>query len=664
VIAALVVGMPVVASLLLAASARLPDLASTLLAAYLAFVAATVGIVLLLSPSRLVTRNGLAVAELVLLALALGVWWLRGRPRPPLGAAWAALGAALRRPETALFAAAVLVLLGYELLLGLAVPPANWDSLTYHLARAAAWAQHGGYFWVPNAPTDRINEFQPLAEQEQLYGFAATGGGALYAMPQFLAQLAILVAVYGVARRLGFGRRQAVSASLLLATLSLVALEATTAQNDLVAASFPVVAACLLLGETPLEAALGGVSVSFGIGAKLTTALVLPVVFVLAAMRRPRLLVPAVAGGVLAFAAVGMWGYYLNDAHTGQLLGHGGGRVENTTSPSWPGSAITALYLLYETMDLSALSDHLIRALAVVGVVAGAIAAVVAVWRRRASDGPVEAAGVAAPFASALLAVWAGGAIAWLARRWGYPIRGPGGVVGPLTRKVNEDYSAFGPLGALLVVMLPLLGVLAYVRRWARAEALALAATVPLFVTLLVLQARWNEFLTRFLLVPVVLAAPLFAVLYLSRLVGAAFSVVAVLVAAVTILHIQSKPFDQRPWTFSQLRALEVAQDPEAGAALTAYHRLVPPHACVGAVLDTDEPAYLLFGSRLRHRVEFLPVTTAVHDAVIRGLFYVVITTGTNRYAADSFRASGWRIRPLGRYWLLASEPKATTGEC
>jgi len=656
--------MPVVASVLLAASARLPSLVSTLLAAYLAFVAATVGVVLALSPARLVTRNGLAVAELVLLGLALVVWLLRGRPGLPLGAARDALVRALRRPETALFAAAVLVLLGYELLLGLAVPPANWDSLTYHLARAAAWAQHGGYFWVPNAPTDRINEFQPLAEQEELYGLAATGGGALYAMPQFLAQLAILVAVYGAARRLGFGARQAVSASLLLATLSLVALEATTAQNDLFAASFPVVAACLVLGETPVEAALAGVSVSFGIGAKLTTALVLPVLVVLAAMRRPRLLVPAFAGAVLAFALFGMWGFYLNQAHTGHLLGHGGGRVENTTSPSWPGSAITALYLLYETMDLSALSDRAIRTLAVVGIVAGAIAALAAVWRRRASRAPVEAVGVAAPFAAALLAVWAGGAIAWLARRWGYPIRGPGGVVGPLTRQVNEDYSAFGPLGALLVVALPLLGVLAWARRWARVEALALAAAVPLFVTLLVLQAKWNEFLTRFLLVPVVLAAPLLAVVFRSRVVGAAFSVVAVLVAAVTMQHIQSKPLQLRPWTFSQARALEVAQSPQVAAALVAYDRLVPPHACVGAVLDTDEPAYLLFGPRLRHRVAFLSVSSAVRDAVSDGLFYVVITTGTNRWAAGSFRDSGWRIRPLGRYWLLASEPKAATGAC
>ena len=39
----------------------------------------------------------------------------------------------------ACFVAVVVVVLGYELLLALTVPPNNWDSLTYHLARVGAW---------------------------------------------------------------------------------------------------------------------------------------------------------------------------------------------------------------------------------------------------------------------------------------------------------------------------------------------------------------------------------------------------------------------------------------------------------------------------------------------------------------------------------------------
>jgi hypothetical protein len=93
----------------------------------------------------------------------------------------------------------------YELVLVLGAPPNNWDSLTYHLTRAADWAQHGGVHWIANAPTDRINEFQPLAEQQVLLFFVTSGRAALLALPQWLAGLAALVGVF--ASRLGSGSR-------------------------------------------------------------------------------------------------------------------------------------------------------------------------------------------------------------------------------------------------------------------------------------------------------------------------------------------------------------------------------------------------------------------------------------------------------------------------
>src|SRR5205823_5531358 len=114
---------------------------------------------------------------------------------------------------------------------------------------------------IPNAPTPRMNEYQPLAEQQILYLFVAVGSGALFALPQYLAQLAILLAVYGAARRLGFDVRAAACSAFVFAAFSLVALESTTAQNDLVAASFPAAAACLLLGGEALEPALAGIAV-------------------------------------------------------------------------------------------------------------------------------------------------------------------------------------------------------------------------------------------------------------------------------------------------------------------------------------------------------------------------------------------------------------------
>ena len=369
------IGSAVMTALLAATALRLQSLVSTLLVAYLALVANLGLVTLVLSPFREVTRGGLAVAESLLLMAAVAGWWLRGRPRLPLAPARPAISQILCSPLTALFLVVVVGVLAYELVLALTVPANNWDSLTYHLARVAAWAQHGGIYWISNAPTDRLNEFQPFAEQQILFLFVATGGGALFALPQFLAELAILVAVYGASRRLGFEVRAAACAAFLLATFSLVALEATTAQNDLVAASFPVVAACLLLGGGGIEAALAGAAVGIGLGAKLTTLLVLPVVAWLAVTRGRRTVALAIAGALIGFAAIGMWGYALNVSNTGHVLGHGQGRVEATTSPSYPGSVLTGIDVLYATMDLSALSDGLIRLLTLAGLLAAAAAA-------------------------------------------------------------------------------------------------------------------------------------------------------------------------------------------------------------------------------------------------------------------------------------------------
>ena len=97
----LVIAAAVVTALLVAASARVNSLVSAFLTAYLALVLNVVGATLLLSPFRLVTRNGLATVEGLLLIGALAGWWLSGRPGLPLHAARAALRRlfVVRRPR-------------------------------------------------------------------------------------------------------------------------------------------------------------------------------------------------------------------------------------------------------------------------------------------------------------------------------------------------------------------------------------------------------------------------------------------------------------------------------------------------------------------------------------------------------------------------------------
>jgi hypothetical protein len=112
------------------------------------------------------------------------------------------------------------------------------------------------------------------------------------------------------------------------------------------------------------------------------------------------------------------------------------------------------------------------------------------------------------------------------------------------------------------------------------------------------------------------------------------------------------------------VQAIELSDLPEVGSALASYRRLVPEHACVGAVLGGEEPGYLLSGARLEHRVFYLPVSDALPQSYKHFLFYVVISNGENRWAAKQFRGDGWRIRSLNGYWLLAVAPHAGDGVC
>ncbi|HZO96315.1 MAG TPA: hypothetical protein VFB42_02990 [Gaiellaceae bacterium] len=665
--AVVLLGLPVVTAFLVAAAARLRSLVSTLLAAYLALVVNLGAVTWALSPLRLVTQGGLAATEALLLAAAAAGWWLRGRPLPSLGPARAALREVALDPVSGLFLAVVAALLGYELALALGAPANNWDSLTYHLARAAAWMHHGGVYEIPNPPSANFNEFPPLAEQQILYGFVATRSGALLALPQYLAELAILVAVYGAARRLGHGPRPSACAAFLLATFSFVALQATTAQNDLFAASFPAASACLLLGGAPLELALGGAAAGAGLGAKPTTAFVLPVLALLALLRGRRAFGLALGGGLAGFAAAGVWVYVLNLVHAGSLFGEGGWTTIGASSQQSlePGPLSTFVDVVYQVLDLSVLSDRVVSWLELGGIAAGlAVSAAYALRRRRLLRSVLEGGSVALPLLAPVIVIGASGVVAWLARRGGFPVRGPGGNVGTLNRTVTGG--AFGPVGGVVLLGVPLLVAGLWLARRADARRLALALALPLFLLLLA-QATYNWFLTRFLLSPAVLTAPLFPLLMRTRAAIAAYLVAGATVAALVVTRDPQRPLDGssgRPWSLTQVEALRLSDLPEVGDAAAAYARLVPPHACVGAVLDPNEPAFVLSGPRLGHRVEYLPVDRALAGAYEHHLSYVVLTRGVNGWAARQFASGGWTVRPLGSYWRLAVARFAGDGDC
>ena len=623
-----------------------------LLGTYVAF-ACNVGVVTwALSPFHRVTPTGLLLAEMGAVGAAIALWIARGQPVPDLAPCRAALRLVAASPVTLGFVVLAGAAISYELMLALSAPPGNWDSLTYHLGRVLSWRQANGIGWIPNAPTARMNEFQPFAEQWVLFLLVGTGSPSVLALPQLISEIVILLAVFGAARRLGFDVPRAACAAALLSTLSLIALEATTEQNDLVAASFVITAACLLLARSPTESVLAGIAIALGAGTKLTVVLALPVIAALAWMGGRATMRRCLVGIGIGTVLVGAWSFVLNVRHTGSLLGTGEGRVEHAGIPTLTGIVRTIGRVLYRLIDVSVLGGWVVGALAL----AGLIATVVRVRRGPAHGrGHLLHTGVSAlPFLVPGLALWLTTLDAFGDPPW-------------VDSAASNDYSAFGPVGMAALVIAPLLAT----RRAHRdRRRLALAATLPLFIVLLAFYASYNIWITRFLVIPVVLTAPLFALLFRDALSTAAWLTVATVTVTLTLTHDNTKPLNGpagRPWNLTQSATLEEGPgtpvEQRAAAALTAYDAAVPADACVGAVLDPDDFSSLLWGTRFSRRVTFLSSTTAPADAARAGLRYVVISNGANAPVGSLFGPAGWIIEPLGTWWLLATDRVGVTAE-
>jgi hypothetical protein len=276
-----------------------------------------------------------------------------------------------------------------------------------------------------------------------------------------------------------------------------------------------------------------------------------------------------------------------------------------------------------------------------------------------------------------MLVIGGAAAIAWVAYLWGFPLRGPKGILLGLNTLLNEqythisheDYSAFGPVGIVALLAAAAITVYAVARRRADARQLVLATALPLFLVLISLEAVWVPYLIRFFVLPAVLAAPLLARLFRGRATIAAFAVASCLTVGLTVAHAQTKPLESRygygrPWDMTEEEALITNSNPSSAGAYADYVADIPANACVGAYLDIWEQSYLLYGGHLQHHVVYLSKTEALTDAIRHGLYYVVVGDGPNALVASGFANAGWKLRPLGTQWELATAPHAGDGRC
>ena len=597
---------------------RLRTLPSFLLAAYLLASAELVVLAEALSLVGAVGAIGYAVGEALLLAAALVAWHVRGRPLPLTLPALDVRAGVRRHPILTALGIVVGGALAYQLFIAVGTPPNNWDSMSYHLPRAVEWLQRGGVAYVPDAATERMNALQPVGELEILWTLAFLDGDAAAALPQLLAELASLVGVYLIARRLGFGRPDSLFASLLAATLTQVALQSVTTQNDLLAASFVIAAAAFVLGRSRTDVVLAGLALGLALGTKLTAAYAVPVLFALAVVTLPRRrLAECVTAAVAAFVLVGSYGYVLNVVETGRPLGDPSVTEQYRPARITPeGTVSTAARIGFRFFDLSGLHPK--------SFVPDAIS--------DAGRSTFDALGI--------------------------PPNPPETSVEPpfdfaVAQASNEDISFFGPLGVLLVLPLSLGFAIATIARRERWERLVLALALPVTVLELALTYRYNIWLGRFLITPVLLTMPLAAVLYRRRVLAAA----AALVGAVTLVAADAynvaKPTGldaTRPvWSLSRPEAQSRTR-PDIEEALVTIDSALPGDARVG-ITGLEEWSYPLYGASLDRRLVPLPEGDPLTVAEQLGLGWVVV--GTDDVEP---RGHGWRAQRFpGPGWTLYS---------
>ena len=624
-IAVVALALTLASSALIALRLSAGSAGSLIVGTYVIWVGQIVVLSLALSPLDALGRNGYLIGASLVFAGAGGIQLLRPAPGIALGRAARTVAAELRRdPLLALMGLVVTVELAYATAIALLTPPADDDSLQYHLGRPALWLQQGSVGTFGDVYDFRLNAFPPNAEL--VYGFLLSvwGGDRIVAVVNLLAAVALTAAVGLGARRLGLALREALFGALLAASLPVVALQAPSTLTDLQVAALVTCAAALLLRRATGDLALGSLSTALALGAKVTGGFALPVLAVIACLTwRPRW-----RRALLVFGAVtvlGAYWYGWNALREGSPLGE--------TSPDQRASAdpLVALAQMLR-MGLNAFDlpgavghDIFVYPVAAAGLVVAAALATLAARRRphgRAHDLLLAAAVVAAvPLLAPI------GELGQRAYRKLWSTAGRPDLVALDADRVETFASSMqsgaGPVGLALVVVGCVLVARAIRRGELRRSALLFALAPVLWIVMIgatVAYFRWNA---RFTLPGFALAAMTWGIALRTRWLAIALTTTAAVTLVLAFVHFFEKPAGIRllePRTersaFTTPRPETMAWDPRVVALLRYLEDDLPARTTVASfpVFYPRRPdlqpesapellTYMLFGRSLGREV-------------------------------------------------------------
>jgi hypothetical protein len=569
---------------------------------------------IVLSLPEALTRGGLLAAQAAIAVAAVAAWALTGRRRPREGwrppdewrPSWGQTRAAASdHPALAVLVVMAAGALLLDLVLAIAVAPSNWDSMTYHLSRAAYWLQQESARQISGGSLRQLNS-APNGEFLQAWTMGIAGTDRFVAVVQWLALVGTATCVYLGARLIDFSRGAALFAAALFVVLPQPILQASSTQNDLIVAFF--VAATAVFGVRGLrdrdagEIVIAALAVGVAVGTKGTALALLPSLAIMLGYTvwRTRPGPRIVAGGLVAAAvsvvALGGWGYALNLHGQGSLFGD----LDQATKreAKIPNNAVRVVWTL--------------------------------------ADSP----GVSIPWFDAIAAKTAHATVGQLEikDRFGFFA----------DSAISEDTSAYGFVGWL--VLLPLLLYFAFAPRAGPRRIVAIAGLVG--IAAFAILFGYNIWVGRLLLPTVALVMPLLAVLS-RRGVPATLTVVAAALTLVPCLLLNPNKMllvtAPAPTALGKDRIDQMtAIRPEMAPVIRAVDQRVGERGAIAFVGSEDSWDYPFFGEHRQRRVVRFSSPGDVDRRTIG-------STGVRAvlFANVGRPARAWRARSLGGdYWL------------
>jgi hypothetical protein len=621
-----------------------------LFAAYLLAWTWLVALTLALSPGRWVTRGPLLAGLLLGAALAFAAWAATGSPRPPeLRHALRRARDAVRDPAILVLGAAVVLGATYIAAVAFFTPPNDLD--VYHVARASLWHQGHAVRHIAGVGDARVNLFPPDAEIGQLATMLLASSDRYVALPQLLAYAVLAVSVAGLGRKIGLGDREAVFAALAFATLPLVALEAPSAMNDLVVASFLVCGVYFGLCMDRASLLLLGLAVALAVGTKYTAIIALPTLALVVAVGQPRRRWPAVLASGLAGCLAGSVWYVLNFLDTGGIGTDVPNQPEQSADLSPVPVTVTTTRLVISFVDMSG-APWPYSAVFIVAAGVLALAGLIRLRRSRSAARPLlAAAGVTA-------------AVVAMPLVWEVVVRGPFklalllgrsdllGRFGWAFNTTAEPLTAwYGPLGLLLLILGSGTAVVLVLRgRLPRITAIFALAPLVLVATL-ALVLSYDATRGRLLVFGVALAAATWGVTLRSRSIAFAAAAIGATSLFLALANYNGKPSglfaESSIWGMARWQA-QTARNPVRYAGVVAYvEETVPEDAHTAVSVVGEDLIHPFFGPRLTRHLDLVSPDGGTPPENAEWL--VVAPEAVVRRCSGSWRpkyvdAQGWRV--------------------